>query len=458
MLDRYWYGEASRISPEAPVPVVVVNDRKVSAGGAANVALNIAALACQVSVLGYVGEDAEATQLEDLLQQSGIQSHLISQNAFPTVQKLRVLGQNRQLIRMDFEKHFAAIDPAALLQHFESLVKDHDVVVLSDYNKGTLQCMKQLIALANQYRKPVLIDPKNIELDHYRGATLLTPNRKEFESLVGRCDSHKIIEEKAQTLMHDYSIQSMVVTLGAEGMLICNKDEPAQHLAASAQDVYDVTGAGDTVIAVLAATMAAAMPLYSAAKLANHAAAIVIKKLGSATISIAELHCELNKHRVLGQGVLTEEALLSLVAELRLCGKKIVMTNGCFDLLHAGHVEYLQAARAQGDCLLVAVNDDASVAALKGKGRPINPLSDRMQVVAALQSVDWVAPFSEATPARLIEAVLPDVLVKGSDYEVHQIAGSECVLKNGGEVKTIALKQGRSSTHIMNKIREVECV
>ncbi len=453
MLDRYWYGDTSRISPEAPVPVVVVNDNQIRAGGAANVALNLASLNCQVNLLGYVGDDVEATQLQSFIEQQNITTHFIALPQFPTIQKLRVLGQNQQLIRMDFEKRFDEVSPTALLEKFTQLVDESDVVILSDYAKGTLSCVEQLIQIARQHGKPVLIDPKVKQLERYRGATLLTPNRKEFEWLAGTYSDVGEIEQKANAIIKEYDLQSILVTLGADGMLLCQREQSARHLQARAREVYDVTGAGDTVIAVLSAVMATGMEPSIAAELANIAAGIVIKKLGSATVNVHELRRGLQDMHESAWGVSTEQEVLLAIQDARAHGEKIVMTNGCFDILHAGHVEYLEAARALGDRLVVAVNTDASISALKGDERPYNTLRERMDVLAALRSVDWVVPFAESTPARLIEAITPDVLVKGQDYQVSEIAGSEHVLAQGGEVKTIKLREGCSTTGLIERIK-----
>lgn len=458
MLDRYWHGAVSRISPEAPVPVVNVNNNKVSAGGAANVALNLSAMNCGVSILGYIGADNEGQELLSLLQQEKIHTYCIEQAALPTIQKLRVMGHNQQLIRMDFEQSFASVSSTALLQQFQQQLALHDVVVLSDYNKGTLSCIEQLISMAREHSKPIIIDPKVSDIARYRGATMLTPNLKEFEAIVGQCDDYLQMEQKARQLIDQYDFQAVLITLGAEGMLLCMRDQSVQRFFVQSTEVYDVTGAGDTVVAVLAAAMAVNLAMPVAVKLANIAAGIVVRKVGSATASTAEIARILDGDHAIDDRILTENNLLTVVDELRRRGKKVVMTNGCFDILHAGHVAYLESARQLGDYLLVAVNTDCSVAALKGDDRPFNELAARMQVLAALRAVDGVIAFSEKTPARLIDLVAPDVLVKGSDYKVNEIAGSESVLENGGSVKTVALKSGFSTTHLVNKIQQAVVV
>lgn len=454
MLDRYWYGNTSRISPEAPVPVVLVNDTEMRPGGAANVALNVIALGAKASLFGLTGLDAESDQLKSTLLDKQIDCHFQSFSNYPTISKLRVLGRNQQLIRMDFEKGFTGVDDSDLIHRYKDQLANVDAVVLSDYAKGALQNVDRLITLARKKGIPVLVDPKSDDFSKYAGATLITPNRKEFEAVVGPCKSAEEIQEKAVALLKKLDIEALLVTLGKDGMLLVNKENQPFYLPTRAREVYDVTGAGDTVIAVLASAIAAGESMEQAALLANTAAGIVVGKLGAASASVPELRRELQRQRGSHLGVLTEEELLLAVSDARAHGEKIVMTNGCFDILHAGHVQYLDAAKRLGDRLIVAVNDDDSVRRLKGKTRPFNTLENRMDVVASLRSVDWVVSFSEDTPARLIETVLPDLLVKGGDYRPEDIAGGDAVIAHGGEVKVLELVPGVSTTGLAEKIKE----
>ncbi len=455
MLDRYWYGEAARISPEAPVPIVRVNEMEVKPGGAANVALNAAALGCPVTLMGLVGQDPEAHELKTALSQQHIDCQFETVPGYPTVTKLRVLGQNQQLLRMDFERIFENYNDSNIIQHYEQALPQSKAVILSDYAKGALFNANVLIQKARSHGIPVFVDPKTTDFNRYRGATLLTPNLKEFEAVAGFCRNENELIDRAVHLIQQFDFDAMLITRGKHGMILIHRNGQYEDYPARASEVYDVTGAGDTVIAVLAASVAAGATLPEAVNLANFAAGLTVRKLGAATISISELRRELQRANDSHVGILSEEELLVTVADARAHGERIVMTNGCFDLLHAGHVDYLEKARALGDRLIVAVNSNESVARLKGAERPLNPLVARMEVLAALRSVDWVVPFSEDTPTRLISQVLPDILVKGSDYQIKDIAGSAAVINNGGEVVTIPLKQGLSTTALIEKIRGV---
>jgi len=331
-----------------------------------------------------------------------------------------------------------------------------DAVVLSDYGKGTLQSARDLIDLARAAGKPVLVDPKSRDFAMYRGATMITPNLGEFEAVVGPCTDERDLIAKGRALMRDQQLGALLITRGEHGMTLLREGCAELHLPAQAREVYDVTGAGDTVIATLAAALAAGESMEDATALANHAAGIVVGKLGAATVSVPELRRALHGEVSLGRGVLSEAQLLIAVQEARTRGERLVMTNGCFDILHAGHVAYLTKARQLGERLIIALNDDASVARLKGQGRPVNTLAGRAAVLAGLAAVDWVVPFSEDTPQRLICAVLPDVLVKGGDYRPEQIAGHECVTQHGGKVVVLNYEDGCSTTAVIERIRALE--
>lgn len=458
MLDRYWAGATSRISPEAPVPVVKVNEMTSRAGGAGNVALNIAALGSQVTLDGIVGDDEPGRILRDTLAQAGVSCAFQARTDVPTITKLRVLSRHQQLLRMDFEESLAAYGAAELSERFAAALDQCDVVVVSDYAKGTLAAVHQLVALARQAGKQVLVDPKGSDFAKYHGATLLTPNMSEFEMVVGPCHSEEELIAKGESLREQLALEALLITRSEKGMTLLRAGHDPLHLTALAREVFDVTGAGDTVISVLAAALAAGADLADATGLANLAAGIVVGKLGAATVSVAELRDSVRRHQAARpgerNGVLEEQALLAEVAHARELGERIVMTNGCFDILHAGHVGYLEQARRLGDRLIVAVNDDASVRHLKGPTRPIVPLARRMAVLAALRSVDWVVSFSEDTPRRLICEICPDVLVKGGDYLPEQIAGHDCVRENGGEVVVLDFEPGCSTSEIVAKIRD----
>jgi len=456
MLDRYWYGSTDRISPEAPVPVVHINDSQERAGGAGNVALNLAALGCDVRIMGMIGNDDLGDRLEAKLQNSGVHCHFERVKDMPTISKLRVIGQHQQLIRLDFERSFHHIDPSNLFASCQTQLPTAQVLILSDYGKGALAHVQTIIELAKKLGITILVDPKGQDFSRYDGVTMLTPNLKEFEAVVGPCRSARALAENGQALMNAHNLQSLLVTQGEHGMTLLQRDKEPLYVPTQAQEVFDVTGAGDTVIATLAAAIAVGTPYEDAVRLANTAAGIAVSKLGSATVSVPELRRAMQREMDTELGVLTQQELHIAVADARAHDETIIMTNGCFDVLHAGHISYLQEAKALGKRLIVAVNDDASVARLKGSKRPINSLQHRMSVLAALRVVDWVVPFSEDTPERLITEVLPDILVKGGDYQPDQIAGAHAVIANGGIVRVLPFVDGCSTTSMLEKILETQ--
>ena len=453
MLDRYWYGQTGRISPEAPVPVVHVSGTEERPGGAANVALNVAALQGRAEVVGLTGDDAAADTLQHSLLNHGVACRLHRVAGHPTICKLRVLSRRQQLLRMDFEEPFAGADRAALLDPFGDALADASVVILSDYAKGALSETPAMIAAARAAGCTVLVDPKGTDFSRYAGADVVTPNRAEFEAVAGPCADPEILEARARDVLRHHDLGALLITRGEHGMSLIPADGDAVHLPAHAREVYDVTGAGDTVIAVLGAALAAGAELAVATALANVAAGRVVAKVGTATVTRAELRHALHGLREADQGPVTDERLQALIEDARARGERIVFTNGCFDLLHAGHVAYLQQAREMGDRLIVAVNDDDSVARLKGPQRPVTPLQQRMEVLTALAAVDYVVPFCEDTPERLIRQVVPDVLVKGGDYDADRIVGAEVVQAHGGQVVVLDFVDGVSTTGIVDRIR-----
>jgi D-beta-D-heptose 7-phosphate kinase/D-beta-D-heptose 1-phosphate adenosyltransferase len=328
------------------------------------------------------------------------------------------------------------------------------VVVLSDYGKGTLQDVSAFIAAAGAAGLPVLVDPKGADFTRYRGATLITPNLSEFEAVVGHCADEGALLARGQQLLAELDLQALLITRGEHGMTLLQRAREPHHLPTQAREVFDVTGAGDTVIATLAAGLGAGLPLDSATQLANTAAGVVVGKLGTATVTTQELALALAAQRTVDHGVVGERQLLEAVAASRARGETVVMTNGCFDILHAGHVTYLEEASKLGDRLVVAVNVDETVRALKGTDRPVNPLHNRMHVLAALGCVDWVVPFSEETPERMICEVAPDYLVKGGDNDPDKIPGAKCVREAGGSVAVLTYVDGVSTTRIVDSIRD----
>ena len=455
MLDKYWHGATSRISPEAPVPVVHVKDNEQRAGGAGNVALNIAALGGKVSVMGFVGEDEAAESLKALLQEAGVLCLFETLKNHPTITKLRVMSRHQQLIRLDFEEGFHSVDNDKLLHQYHAEMMQANAIVLSDYGKGTLDNIEQFISLATKLDKPVLIDPKGNDFTIYKHATLITPNLSEFEAVVGQCEDQQQLVEKGMNLLEEMDFKALLVTQGEQGMTLLTKEAIPLHLPTHAREVFDVTGAGDTVISVLAASLAAKKSLADATILANMGAGIVVGKIGTATVNTEELDYALQGQRAHHRGVGMLEDIKLAMQQAKTEGEKIVLTNGCFDILHPGHIRYLQQAKGLGDRLIILVNSDDSVKRLKGPERPVNDLQYRVEMLAALECVDWVLPFEGDTPKQEIDYLLPDILAKGGDYtDITSIAGHESVLANGGEVKILSFIEGHSTTSIIKSIRD----
>lgn len=454
MLDQYWSGSARRISPEAPVPVVKVNTDEVRAGGAANVAMNIAALGAQVSLIGTIGNDSFGEQLTEVVSNAGVRPVWVNTDS-GTICKLRVLSHHQQLIRMDFENAIPEQTAQMVADKVATEVSNFDVLVISDYAKGTLQFVEKIIAHAKQANVPVLIDPKGLDFSRYQGATLIKPNQQEFEQIVGECSDTADLITKAEDLIKTLSLDALLVTRSENGMALVEKGDKPYLLKSQAQEVFDVTGAGDTVMATLATAFASGLGLKKAMQLANEAASIVVRKVGTSTVTKAELDDQLNvSMRHQGYVSMSAEEVKSLIEIAQDKGERVVITNGCFDILHSGHVRYLNEAAKQGNRLVVAVNSDESVKRLKGETRPIVPLESRMELLSALSCVDWVVPFEEDTPENLICYLKPDVLVKGGDYKPEDIAGSKCVWENGGEVAVLSFWEGYSTTKLVEKIQD----
>ena len=452
MLDRYWHGSTSRISPEAPVPVVRIGQIEDRLGGAGNVALNIASLGASASIVAVTGDDEEADILSSLLIAAGVNCDFAKIPSARTITKLRVISQHQQLIRLDHEESFSALSIDIIEAKATKLLDDVGAIILSDYKKGSLRDCQNLIQLGSTHGIPVIVDPKGVDFSCYRGATIITPNINEFEIVVGHCKNEKELFEKGQKLMNDLELEALLITRSEHGMTLIRKGCTKFHLPARAREVFDVTGAGDTVISILASSLAAGSQLPQAAALANIGAGIVVGKLGTATVSMPELRSKAKNDLGSERGVITPDQLMVAVADARMLGEKIIFTNGCFDIIHAGHVRYLEQARNEGDRLIVAVNNDNSVKRLKGDGRPINTVDRRKTVLAGLEAVDWVVSFDEDTPENLLKLIKPDVLVKGGDYSLSQVVGASIVNKYGGEVKVLTFMDNCSTTAIVEKI------
>ncbi len=453
MLDRYWHGATERVSPEAPVPVINVTRQDDRPGGAANVALNTAALGAQTHLLGLVGKDEAAAVLSSRLQAAGVACHFTNTSSEPTITKLRAISRNQQLIRMDFEQRFSASYASDLNKSVAEHLDAADVVILSDYNKGTLSDCQSIIKLAKAQGKQVLVDPKGNDFSRYKGATLLTPNMSEFEAVVGHCETEEQIINRGAELITQLGLECLLITRSEKGMTLLQKEGTETHFPAQSHEVYDVTGAGDTVISTLAAALGAGQSMQEAVAIANMAAGIAIGKLGTYAISGPEIGKAIAATKRSARGVVSEEQLQIAVEDARLAGEKIVFTNGCFDILHAGHVGYLEQARQLGQRLVVAINSDASVKRLKGEGRPINSEDRRMIVLSSLEAVDWVVCFDKPTPEHLLELIKPEVLVKGGDYGIEGVVGGDFVRSYGGDVQVLSLLDNCSTTAIVEQIK-----
>ncbi len=455
MLDRYYSGVTRRISPEAPVPVVHVDNMQSRAGGAGNVALNIRDIGGNVMLYGIIGNDSDGDELLAHLQDAGVGCNIERASQARTITKLRVLSRHQQLIRLDFEDGFSAINSQTLLSSYQAGLIEADIVVLSDYGKGTLIHCGEYIRLARQAGVKVLVDPKGTDFTRYQNATLLTPNRQEFEAVVGDCLDQQQLEQKGQVLMNQLNLDALLVTQGESGMTLFSTQQKPIHFCTQAQEVFDVTGAGDTVISTLASAIAAGLDYTEATALANTAAGIVVGKLGTATVNTDEICFFLQQHYSEKGSILTISDLLVIVQQSKAKGESIVLTNGCFDMLHPGHVRYLEQAKSLGDRLIVLVNDDGSVRRIKGDRRPINVLLSRMEMLSALACVDWVVAFSGDTPGPEISQIKPDILVKGGDYtQAEEIVGYDCVIANGGKVRILPFSNGFSTSNIIEQIEK----
>lgn len=462
ILDRYVAGDVERISPEAPIPVLKVQRAELRLGGAGNVAANLRSMEAEVSLVGLVGDDTWGSDLRVLLEETGTDaSGVVIDAARPTVRKTRFMSGVQQILRVDWEEEAGVSAEIAekLRAQVEQLMQTADAVVLSDYGKGVLsdELCAHVLRLANERGVPVVADPKGSNYMKYKGATLVSPNRKEAELALGRSlRGDDAIAAGARELATVNGIEAAVITLGAGGIHYCATDGAEGRVSAKARAVYDVTGAGDTVVAHLALHLGAGASLSEAVELANAAAGVVVGRVGAATTTKRELSGRLRAGEPLRGKVLAADQLDALLERWRAEGKHVVFTNGCFDVLHRGHVEYLRFAKQQGDVLLVGINDDESVRRLKGETRPLNGLEDRLEVLAALEPVDAVIAFSEDTPLALVERVTPQVLVKGEDWKEKGVVGREWVERHGGKVVLAPMVPGRSTTAILGKSQEAD--
>jgi D-beta-D-heptose 7-phosphate kinase/D-beta-D-heptose 1-phosphate adenosyltransferase len=456
MIDHYLWGGCERISPEAPVQVVDISRETTVLGGAGNVINNLVALGAHVSVSGVIGDDENGVELRTMLSAIGASSEgLITQKGRKTSKKSRIIASNQQILRYDKESK-DSIDitsETAITAYVESVLDECDIVILSDYGKGVITDAVALgvITAAKRAGKKVLVDPKGKDYRKYRGAYLLTPNKKEASEATGIVINDEASLKKALlSLKETCDLECSMITLSEDGIAIY--DETMRRFPTVAKEVFDVTGAGDTVIASLSFALSCGYTIDQAAPFANHAAAVVVGKIGSATVTLGEIEeYESSLHQSTSDmHIKTHEEIYALSGRLKKEGKKVVFTNGCFDILHVGHVKYLQEAKSYGDVLIVGLNSDSSVRELKGPTRPVNVQEDRAYILAALESVDYVVLFSEETPHELIKNIEPDILVKGGDYEGKSVVGAEFAK----ELRLVQFVDGKSTTATIERINE----
>jgi len=460
MLDEYIWGEVSRISPEAPVTVVEVERETRTLGGAGNVVNNLAALGAEAEVIGLVGEDGAAQFLRQELTRLGVEAGgLFTDPARRTTRKTRVYGGQQQVVRIDRETRTPAPEnfTAAALEYLKARLSSVQVLVLSDYAKGALtpEFLAEAIRLARAQGLPVVVDPKYRDYSAYAQASVITPNAKELEQAVGR----PLLgwEERVaagQELRERLGLEALLVTEGAAGMTLISAGGARRILARAPREVFDVSGAGDTVVAVLALGLAAGLDLAEAAGLANLAAGVVVTKRGTAPIFLRDMERELKGHVHQEEKIVAREELCFIVPHLQAQGKRVVFTNGCFDLLHVGHVKFLENSRRLGDALVVAVDTDASVSRVKGEGRPVLGEEERLRMLAALAAVDYVTLFESDQLPEILARLQPDVLTKGSNYPEEEVEGREIVTGYGGQVELVPVSNPVSITGLINRIRQ----
>lgn len=459
MLDEYVWGNVDRVSPEAPVQVLEWLSHHDGLGGAANVAQNLRALGCEVWIAGIVGADEKGARLKSLLRDIGVRADDVFEDAMrPTTTKLRVMAHAQQIVRIDRETKQRPSDELQqrFIEAINARTAEVDGVVCSDYGKGVLtrEVLATARRAAQQHGKLVLADPKGTDYTRYLGFDFVTPNRRELEAAAHLPTSNDDeIVRAGQKILAENHGAGLLVTRGPDGMTLLRHEREPFHIGAAAREVYDVTGAGDTVLSVFAMALFGGAEAEIAAELANRAAGIEVGKIGAAAVGYDELERALEGDPLYeGHAILTRSELARVVSQARGQSKRIVFTNGCYDILHVGHIKLLQRARALGDLLIVGINDDASVRALKGEKRPLIGEGERAHVLAALDCVDYVTVFPEETPMHLIEIVRPDVLVKGGDYAVHEVVGREFVESYGGRVELVPIVEGFSTTDLVRRI------
>jgi D-beta-D-heptose 7-phosphate kinase/D-beta-D-heptose 1-phosphate adenosyltransferase len=461
MIDEYLWGEVDRISPEAPVQVVAVKNQDFTLGGSGNVVNNLRSLGARVTVLGVVGEGSDGQLLQDQLNAIGAETlGVVQESGRHTTKKTRIIAEHQQVLRIDREtkKEITKQTFNRLIKHAEKIIPNVDVILISDYGKGMIDrtMIKKLVQIAKKHNKTTIADPKGLDFTRYAGVNLLTPNKKEATLASGReISDDRSLAEAGQILLDKAGCEKLLITCGKDGMVLFEKDKKPFKMGTKAREVYDVSGAGDTVIAVLGLGIASGHSFKQAVSLANTAAGIVVGKVGTAAVTSKELLEAINrtvadpvpKHKNLKE-------LSELCRKLQKDGKRIVLTNGCFDLLHVGHIKLFSASRNLGDVMIVAIDDDESVKILKGSDRPVINATERVRILSALDSVDYMVVFSNKDLDKVIDSIRPDILTKGSNYESDEVLGREIVEGYGGRVELIPITEEISSTQIINTIKK----
>ena len=461
MIDEYLWGEVDRISPEAPVQVVAVQSQDYTLGGSGNVVNNLRTLGARVSVLGVVGTGGDGKLMLDQLAAIGADTKgIVEESGRQTTKKTRIIAEHQQVLRIDREtkKDISKQTFDRVIKHAEKIIPDVDVILISDYGKGMInrQMIKKLVQIAGKHKKTTIADPKGLDFAKYSGVDFLTPNRNEASLASGReISDAESLTEAGQILLEKSGCEKLLITCGKDGMALFEKNEVPFKMGTKAREVYDVSGAGDTVVAVLGLGIAAGLDLKQSVSMANTAAGIVVGKVGTAAVTPKELLEAINlqstdpapKHKKLKE-------LSEICRKLQKDGKRIVLTNGCFDLLHVGHIKLFTASRKLGDAMIVAIDDDDSVKRLKGSDRPVINAAERVRILSALDSVDYVVVFSNKDLDKVIDSIRPDILTKGSNYESDEVLGRKIVEGSGGRVELIPITEEISSTKIINTIKQ----
>ena len=461
ILDEYIWGNMNRISPEAPVPILESRSENLALGGAANVANNLVALGCDVFIVGALGQDEKGDRLLALIQNRSINTEGIFRFVHrPTTSKMRVIAHNQQILRIDKEDDRPITEKTEkkFIKYINATVPEMDGVICSDYNKGVLteKIVSTIMHRAKNSGKAVIVDPKGTDFAKYKGATVITPNEKEMERVAPiKINNKEELERSAEYLLTLTRAEAILVTRGKDGMILYTKKDKPHEILTEAKEVFDVTGAGDTVISVFGMSLFSGFNFDEAAWLANSAASIVVGKIGTAVVTLDEINRFLQEEMFrTSSSVLELDEIVKIASLAKSTGKSVVFTNGCFDLIHGGHIEFLQKAKALGDILVVGLNSDKSVRGLKGKGRPIKAAEERANILSSLKFVDYITIFNEPTPENLIREIRPDILVKGDDYSISEVVGKEIVEGYGARVALIPVVAGLSTTNIVDKILE----